>query len=58
MHTDPRTASFYARRALELAASWAFKHDTGSSSLCGQGEKAGTGRLKERGPWIYVMAES
>ena len=24
---DPRTACFYARRALELAVSWAFKHD-------------------------------
>ena len=26
-HADPRTACFYARRALELAVSWAFKHD-------------------------------
>jgi len=24
---DPRTACFYARRALELAVSWAYKHD-------------------------------
>ncbi|HER19667.1 MAG TPA: DUF4145 domain-containing protein, partial [Chromatiales bacterium] len=24
---DPRTACFYARRALELAVGWAFKHD-------------------------------
>jgi len=24
---DPRTACFYSRRALELAVSWAFKHD-------------------------------
>jgi type I restriction enzyme R subunit len=27
VHTDPRTACFYARRALELAVSWAYKHD-------------------------------
>ncbi|MBP7373244.1 MAG: DEAD/DEAH box helicase family protein, partial [Opitutaceae bacterium] len=27
VHADPRTACFYARRALELAVSWAFKHD-------------------------------
>src|SRR5262245_61503774 len=27
-HPDPRTACFYARRALELAVSWAYKHDT------------------------------
>jgi len=26
-HTDPRTACFYARRALELAVAWAYKHD-------------------------------
>src|SRR3954470_3908867 len=26
-HADPRTACFYARRALELAVSWAYKHD-------------------------------
>jgi type I restriction enzyme R subunit len=26
---DARTACFYARRALELAVSWAFKHDAG-----------------------------
>ena len=25
-HADPRTACFYARRALELAVAWAFKH--------------------------------
>jgi type I restriction enzyme R subunit len=29
VHSDPRTACFYARRALELAVSWAFKHDPG-----------------------------
>src|SRR5688572_13161296 len=29
VYTDPRTACFYARRALELAVSWAFKHDAG-----------------------------
>lgn len=27
VHVDPRTACFYARRALELAVSWAYKHD-------------------------------
>src|SRR5262245_50979948 len=29
VHADPRAACFYARRALELAVSWAFKHDAG-----------------------------
>jgi type I restriction enzyme R subunit len=27
VYADPRTACFYVRRALELAVSWAFKHD-------------------------------
>lgn len=27
VQSDPRTACFYARRALELAVAWAFKHD-------------------------------
>ncbi len=27
VHSDARTACFYARRALELAVAWAFKHD-------------------------------
>lgn len=27
-HSDPRTACFYARRALELAVAWAYKHDS------------------------------
>jgi type I restriction enzyme R subunit len=27
VHPDPRTACFYARRALELAVGWAYKHD-------------------------------
>jgi type I restriction enzyme R subunit len=27
VHTDPRTACFYARRALELAVTWIYKHD-------------------------------
>lgn len=27
VHPDPRTACFHARRALELAVKWAFKHD-------------------------------
>jgi type I restriction enzyme R subunit len=29
VRADPRTACFYARRALELAVRWAFKHDVG-----------------------------
>ena len=29
VHADPRTACFYARRALELAVNWAFKYDPG-----------------------------
>src|SRR5215475_8968907 len=29
VRADPRTACFYARRALELAVSWAYKHDSG-----------------------------
>src|SRR5436305_812008 len=28
VYADPRTACFYARRALELAVAWAFKHDS------------------------------
>jgi type I restriction enzyme, R subunit len=28
VHGDPRTACFYARRALELAVNWAYKHDS------------------------------
>jgi type I restriction enzyme R subunit len=27
VHTDPRTSCFYARRALEIAVAWAYKHD-------------------------------
>jgi len=27
VHSDPRTACFYARRALELGVAWAYKHD-------------------------------
>ena len=27
VYTDPRTACFYARRTLELAVNWAYKHD-------------------------------
>src|SRR5216117_3743622 len=27
VYTDPRTACFYARRALELLVAWAYKHD-------------------------------
>lgn len=27
VHAAPRTAGFYARRTLELAVSWAYKHD-------------------------------
>lgn len=29
VHADPRTACFCARRALELAVRWAFKHEPG-----------------------------
>src|SRR5712664_3637897 len=29
VHADPRTACFYARRALELAVRWAYKYDQG-----------------------------
>src|SRR5207248_2596129 len=28
VHSDPRTACFYARRALELSVAWTYKHDT------------------------------
>lgn len=28
VHTDPRTGCFYARRALELAVAWMYKHDS------------------------------
>src|SRR5207248_10559649 len=27
VHSDPRTACFYARRALELSVAWTYKHD-------------------------------
>lgn len=27
VHRDPRTACFYARRALELVVAWVYKHD-------------------------------
>src|SRR6266567_3005724 len=27
VHADPRTACFYARRALELVVAWVYKHD-------------------------------
>src|SRR5436190_18079002 len=27
VHADPRTACFYARRSLELAVAWTYKHD-------------------------------
>ena len=27
VYRDPRTACFYARRALELAVAWTYKHD-------------------------------
>ncbi|HRF04271.1 DUF4145 domain-containing protein, partial [Accumulibacter sp.] len=27
VHADPRSACFYARRTLELAVAWAYKHD-------------------------------
>jgi type I restriction enzyme R subunit len=28
VHSDPRTACFYARRALELAVAWIYRHDS------------------------------
>src|SRR2546428_12067378 len=28
VYSDPRTACFYARRALELAVAWTYKHDS------------------------------
>lgn len=28
VHPDPRTACFHARRALELAVAWLYKHDS------------------------------
>lgn len=28
VHPDPRTACFYARRALELTVAWLYKHDS------------------------------
>lgn len=28
VHSDPRAACFYARRALELAVAWEYKHDS------------------------------
>jgi len=28
VHPDPRTACFYACRALELAVAWAYEHDS------------------------------
>ena len=41
VHPDPRTACFYARRALELAVDWAFKFDTvAGSALPGQPQRA------------------
>lgn len=33
VHADPRTACFYARRALELAVNWAFKRDAAGLRL-------------------------
>jgi type I restriction enzyme R subunit len=27
VHPDPRTACFYARRSLEMAVAWLYKHD-------------------------------
>ena len=29
VHTDPRAACFYARRTLELAVAWLYKHERG-----------------------------
>jgi hypothetical protein len=35
-HADPRTACFYARRALELAVAWAYKHDPTFKQAAGE----------------------
>ena len=41
MHPDPRTACFYARRALELAVAWAYKHDAAlQAAVPGQPQRA------------------
>ena len=41
VYPDPRTACFYARRALELAVSWVFKYDAvAPSAVSGQPERA------------------
>ncbi len=29
VHTDPRAACFYARRTLEIAVAWLYKHERG-----------------------------
>ena len=52
VHTDSRTACFYARRTLELAVAWAFKHDPwtcGNKHLTGIGTNSYlTGHNKNR----------
>ena len=35
VHSDPRAACFYARRALELAVAWAFKSDADPPCIAG-----------------------
>jgi len=34
VHADPRTACSYARRALDLAVAWAYKHDSTPQLPC------------------------
>ena len=31
VHADPRSACFYARRTLELALAWVYRHDAGTT---------------------------
>ncbi len=57
VHDDPRRACFHARRALELAVSWAFKHDAGENAGDnGRGDPgtaeggAGAGHSRAGGP--------
>jgi hypothetical protein len=45
VHHDPRTAYFYARRALELAVAWAHKYDPlAQAALPGQPLRADPGQ--------------
>ncbi len=50
VHADPRTACFYARRALELAVGWAYKHDA-SLRLPYQDNLSALGRFRSTTQW-------